>query len=86
MWISRTGEPLSVRSISKIVPTVMASAGIEESAHALRHTVATRLVREHGRDLVLVADILGHADVKTTRHYVRSDLEDRRAALEDLAE
>jgi integrase len=44
------------------------------------------LVREHDRDLALVADILGHADVKTTSHYARSDLEDRRAALEDLAE
>ena len=61
-------------------------AGIEESAHALRHTVATRLVRDHGHDLVLVADILGHADVKTTRRYARSDLEQRRAALEDLAD
>ena len=86
LWISRTGEPLSVRSISKIVTAVMARAGIEESAHALRHTVATRLVRDHRRDLVLVADILGHADVKTTRHYARSDLEHRRAALEDLAD
>jgi integrase len=44
------------------------------------------VVREHDRDLALVADILGHADVKTTRDYARSDLEDRRAALEDLAE
>jgi integrase len=33
-----------------------------------------------------IADILGHADVKTTRHYARSALEDRRAALEDLAD
>ena len=86
LWISRTGEPLSVRSLSKIVTAVMATAGIEDSAHALRHTVATRLVRDHGHDLVLVADILGHADVKTTRRYARSDLEQRRAALEELAD
>ncbi len=33
--------------LSKIVTAVMAAAGIEESAHALRHTVATRLVRDH---------------------------------------
>ena len=32
LWISRTGEPLSVRSLSKIVTAVMATAGIEESA------------------------------------------------------
>ena len=63
---------------------MLAAVGIEESAHALRHTLATRLVRDHARDLALVADILGHADVKTTRRYARSELEDRRAALEDL--
>src|SRR4051794_28391407 len=49
LWISRTGEPLSVRSISKLVTATMARAGIEESAHALRHTVATRLVRSRAR-------------------------------------
>jgi len=86
LWISRTGEQLSVRSLSKIVTAVMARAGIEDSAHALRHTAATRLVRDHGRDLVLVADILGHADVKTTRRYARSDLEQRRVALKELAD
>jgi site-specific recombinase XerD len=82
LWISRTGEQLSVRSITKLVTKVMAAAGVEETAHGLRHTLATRLVREHGRDLALVADVLGHADVKTTRRYARSELEDRRAALE----
>lgn len=84
LWLSRGGRRLSVRSISKLVGVVLAAAGIEESAHALRHTLATRLVRDHARDLALVADILGHADVKTTRRYARSELEDRRAALEDL--
>ena len=84
LWLSRAGKRLSVRSISKIVASVMAAAGVLESAHGLRHTVATRLVRDHGRDLALVADILGHADVKTTRRYARSELEDRRAALEAL--
>jgi hypothetical protein len=43
-------------------------------------------VRDHSRDLALVADILAHADVMTTRHYAGSALMDRRAALEDLAE
>jgi site-specific recombinase XerD len=84
LWLSRTGQRLSVRSISKLVTAVLAAAGIEESAHALRHTLATRLVRDHARDLALVADILGHTDVKTTRRYARSELEDRRAALEQL--
>ena len=84
LWISRTGQQLSVRSITRLVTKVMAAADVQETAHGLRHTLATRLVRDHGRDLALVADVLGHADVKTTRRYARSELEDRRAALEAL--
>jgi integrase len=84
LWLSRTGEPLSVRSITKLVTKVMAAADVDETAHGLRHTHATRLGRDHGRDLALVADVLGHSDVKTTRRYARSELEDRRAALEAL--
>ena len=65
--ISRPGEHLSVRSITKLVTSVMAAADVDETADGLRHTLATRLVRDHGRDLALVADVLGHADAKTTR-------------------
>jgi site-specific recombinase XerD len=79
---SRTGEQLSVRSITKLVTKVMAAASVQETAHGLRHKLATRLVRDHGRDLALVADVLGHAE--TTRRYALSELEDRRAALEAL--
>jgi integrase len=76
-----------VRSISKIVTAVMARAGIAESPHALRHTVATRLVRDsaHG-PVVLVADIVGHADTETTRRYALSDLESAAPAFGDLAD
>jgi site-specific recombinase XerD len=42
------------------------------------------LRRERAADLTLVADILGHADVRTTRRYTRSTIEDRRAAMQDL--
>ena len=84
LWIRRGGGSLSVRSITTIATIVMRDAGVEESAHALRHTLATRLLRERAADLTLVADILGHADVRTTRRYTRSTIEDRRAAMQDV--
>jgi hypothetical protein len=37
LWISRTGEQMSVRSLGKIVSAVMDRAGIADSVHALRH-------------------------------------------------
>lgn len=45
-------------------------AGIEGFRwHDLRHTVGSRLVRE-GVDISVVQEILGHADIHTTRRYV----------------
>jgi hypothetical protein len=73
--------------LATVASCLTSSAGPGEGLGGfVSSTVATRLIHDHRHDLVLVADILGHADVKTIRHYARSGLEDRRAALEDLAD
>jgi len=82
LWLSRAGTRLSARSLTTIVSDVMAAASLQETAHGLRHTLATRLVRDHGHDLVLVGDLLGHRDIKTTARYARSTSDDQRAAVE----
>ena len=51
--------------------------------HILRHTFATTLVRG-GTDLVIVAELLGHARLETTRIYTRPSAEDRTRALDLL--
>lgn len=67
-----------------IVTQYSKHAGIECSPHVLRHTFATRLVRELGVDLVTVADMLGHDNVNTTARYARSNEQDRQAAVDRL--
>lgn len=47
------------------------------SPHKLRSTFGTNLYRETG-DIYLVADVLGHADVNTTRRHYAAISEDRR--------
>ena len=51
--------------------------------HVLRHTFGTRLVRE-GHDLVLVAELMGHARLETTRSYSLPTEADREAAVNSL--
>jgi len=82
-FVSRTGSALSSRSIDLAVRRVAARARLELSAHVLRHTFVTGLVRA-GNDLVLVAELAGHRRLETTRRYSLPSTADRQKAVSDL--
>ena len=54
------------------------------TAHTLRHAFATKAWRE-SRDLLGLAEILGHAKPETTRAYVQVDVEDLRSIVRAAA-
>jgi integrase/recombinase XerD len=54
------------------------------SPHTFRHTKAMHLL-ESGNPLVVIRNLLGHADVKTTEVYAKADLRMKREALERAA-
>jgi Domain of unknown function (DUF4158)/Phage integrase family len=54
LFVGRHGRRLTPRSVDRAVRGVATRAGLELSAHVLRHTCVTNLVRG-GNDLVLVA-------------------------------
>ena len=83
LFVSRTGGRLSARSADRDVRLVAAAAGLELSAHTLRHTCLTALVRR-GNDLVMVAELAGHQKLETTRRYTLPSAADRQRAVEDL--
>jgi integrase/recombinase XerC len=85
LFLNQRGGRLSVRGASDIVATLAeaASQDDETTAHVLRHTFGTTLVRG-GADLVLVAELMGHARLETTRAYSRPTAEDRAKALDLL--
>ncbi len=84
LFVSRAGGRLSARSVDDVVRKLGRAAGLELSAHVLRHTWVTRLVRA-GNDVVLVADLAGHRKLETTRRYSLPSLEDRQRAVDGLA-
>ncbi len=80
-WLSRTGSRMTPRAIDLVVRKIAKAAGLELSAHVLRHTHITNLIRS-GSDVVLVAEIAGHRRLDTTRRYSLPSEADRDAAVE----
>ena len=83
LFLNVHGQRLSTRAIDLIVRGLGYAAGLTLSAHTLRHTCLTALVRQ-GVDLVLVAEIAGHRRLETTRRYSLPSARDRERAMERL--
>lgn len=82
LFLSLQKRRMSVRAVEKMVEKY---AGITDTLkhitpHKLRSTYGTQLYRQTN-DIYLVADILGHKDVNTTKkHYATVDQDKKRAA------
>ncbi|MGH9107189.1 MAG: tyrosine-type recombinase/integrase [Acidimicrobiales bacterium] len=81
LWLSRTGGRMSARAIDMALRRLAADAKVELSAHTLRRTALTNLVRS-GADIVMVAEIGGHRRLDTVRRYSLPSEADKDAALE----
>ena len=83
LFLSLQRRRMSVRAVEQMVKKyarVAVPLKRRISPHKLRSTFGTNLYRETG-DIYLVADVLGHSDVNTTRrHYAAQSDDARRAA------
>ncbi|MDR2547728.1 MAG: tyrosine-type recombinase/integrase [Lachnospiraceae bacterium] len=82
LFLSLQNRRITVRSVENIVKKYAATVTPLKNItpHKLRSTYGTSLYRETG-DIYLVADVLGHKDVNTTRkHYAAIDEDRRRMA------
>ena len=70
--------------VNKAFSSARLEAGIPDfQLRDLRHSCATRL-SDKGEELVTVAEILGHTDIRMTKRYSHGMHERKRAALEEL--
>lgn len=82
LFLSSQGNRITVRAVENLVKKYakIVSPLKKISPHKLRSTFGTRLYNATG-DIYIVADVLGHKDVNTTRkHYAAISEENRRAA------
>jgi hypothetical protein len=82
LFLNTRGGRLSVRAASGIIATIAENARLDDetTAHILRHTFATTLVRGK-TDLIVVAELMGHTRLETTRRYSLPTEQDKAGAL-----
>lgn len=83
LFLNPQGGRLSTASLDLIIRKIGQSCGLSVSAHVLRHTCLTNLVR-NGNDLVVVAEIGGHKRLETTKRYALPTVSDKERAVEGL--
>jgi site-specific recombinase XerD len=86
LFLSLQNRRINVRSVENLVKkySQLVTNVKNITPHKLRSTYGTNLYRETG-DIYLVADVLGHKDVNTTkRHYAAQADERRRMAAKSV--
>lgn len=86
VFISKRGKPLDRSNIWKMLKALCDSADVDKSKvfpHNLRHLFA-RTFYSLQKDIVRLADILGHSSIETTRIYTTESGEEHMKQLQKL--
>jgi site-specific recombinase XerD len=83
LFRSQRGSRISTGAIDHLIRQIADDAGVEMSAHTLRHSCLTRLLHS-GADIVTVAEVAGHSRLETTRRYTLPSADVKIAAMEKL--
>ncbi len=86
VFITKTGKPLDRSTIWKMMKSLCESAGVDKDKvfpHNLRHLFA-RTYYSIQKDIVRLADILGHSSVNTTRIYTMETGDIHRRQIQKL--
>lgn len=85
LFIGQRGS-MTEDGVRKLINRYAKKAGIDKKVtpHMFRHQLATELIRNKQKDLVLVKDILGHSNIHTLYVYAKSTEEEQAEALENL--
>ena len=73
VFLNRRGQPMTGRGIAKVLKELAVGVGLNPAVvhpHAFRHLFAKNFLGRQN-DIVLLADLLGHESVETTRIYLQ---------------
>lgn len=75
---------MNPNKVSDLASREMRRLGVPGTFHACRHTFATQLLAASGGDLIVVAELMRHASLNTTRGYAQLAQGRKRAVLDQL--
>lgn len=83
VFVRERGGALTTDEVRRMIKRVAKQAGLKRGVwpHMLRHTAATRLL-EHGANLRVVQEFLGHRSIRSTERYTHVSHQSLRLAVE----
>ncbi len=81
IFINYKGNSMTTRSVHRLLCQIASDAGLKKkiSPHTFRHSFATHLLN-HGVNLRVVQELLGHVSIRTTQIYTHVTTERLKAA------
>ena len=88
LFLNRSGGRISIRGISLLIKRYAIEYGLNPNTvhpHAFRHLYAKNFLDRHN-DLALLADLLGHESIATTRIYLRKSTLEQRNLINQIVD
>ncbi len=83
LFLTNNQKKMTSENLHYVVKNILTESGLEGSAHTLRHTFVTELVRI-GVSLPVIQSLVGHRNANTTIRYTHIISKDRRSAVSKI--
>jgi len=86
LFVNRQGLRIGVRGISGQLKVYAAKYGLDAKVvypHSFRHRYAKNFLEKHN-DIALLADLMGHESIETTRIYLRRTASEQQAIVDEV--
>ena len=86
LFITRIKQRISKRAVENMMKELYKKAGLTDKkyvTHTSRHTVGTNVYKKT-KDILMVAEVLGHSNINTSRIYITMDEDSIKSVMEDL--
>ncbi|MCR5725191.1 MAG: tyrosine-type recombinase/integrase [Treponema sp.] len=86
LFLNRFGKRITTRGIAAQLKVFADRYGIEKRVmhpHSFRHRFAINFLEKH-KDIALLADLLGHENIETTRIYLRKTSEEQQSIVDEI--